>query len=67
MDLSFFIAIFSNQDEPSLACEFDKQPRSNTSLTHILLIRVVARNYVPFILARSDYLKTLNLQFYHNS
>ena len=36
MDLSFFIAIFTNQDEPSLAGEFDKQPRGNTSLTHIL-------------------------------
>ena len=37
----FLYSLFTNQDEPSLAREFDIRPRGNTSLTHILIIRVV--------------------------
>ena len=53
----FLYCNFNNQDEPSLAREFDKESRGSTSLTHILVICVVLINYdynrpislVPFI------------------
>ena len=56
---------FTNQDEPSLAREFDKQPRCNTSLTHILVVwfwkSTIAidlfHSYRSY--ARSDYLEPL--------